>query len=259
VSVGAEGLNLVASVIARDELARYQPALVHHLSGWVDEVRVLDDCSTDGTYQALEALGPKVHVQHILGASAWDMFGEGAARQQALEWAMQARPTHVLHVDADEVIPDGKLLRRAILRNPDCDVFTLTMREIWKRDGIPWQERVDGQWGPRECPILWRVPDSARRTGELPDGYNIRPVKLASGREPEIVATLGAFGDAVRTGVDILHLGWSDPAERRPRYDRYMQIDGGEHHASEHLLSIIEPPELEPYPAHHGVLGSSTS
>jgi hypothetical protein len=251
-------LKLVASMICRDELDRYQPRLAEHLLSFCDEVRVLDDCSKDQTAYEIERLDPRVRVKAVMGMSTWDAWGEGVARQQLLDWTMEAKPTHVLAIDADEFVPRGTVLRKIVRCNPDAEVFSLRMVEIWKRDAVPWQMRVDGGWAPRDCPILWRVPPTCWQTGELPEGWEIPNRKLASGREPEIVAALGAFGDAIRTGLDVCHLGWSEPYERRPRYERYMELDGGDFHATEHLLSILTPPELEPYPAHPESLSTAS-
>ena len=241
-------MKLVASLLVRDELARYQPRLTEHLLTYVDEIRVLDDCSKDNTGAILDKLDWRVHVKTMMGSSVWDSHGEGAARQQLLDWTLAAKPTHVLAIDGDEFVPDGQKLREAIQRNPDSEAFTLTMREIWDRKDIPWHERVDGQWGPRECPVCWKVPAT------MGEGWSIRPLPMACGREPEIVSLLGQMGDAIRTGCDLVHLGWSNPSERRSRYDRYVKLDGGEHHASEHLASILEPPTLEAYPAYVDVV-----
>lgn len=252
--VAGSRLKLVASVITRNEQARYQPRLAQHLLSYCDEVRVLDDCSLDMTANEIEALDPRVHVRGIMGSSVWDLHGEGIARQQLLDWTMTAKPTHVLAIDADEFVPSGDILRKVIRRNPDAEVFTLRMVEVWKRDEIPWQIRTDGGWAPRDVPICWRVPPSAWQTGELPEGWSIRPERLACGREPEVVALLGQMGDAVKTDCDVCHLGWSNPDERRPRFERYMKIDGGRFHDDAHLQSILTPPDLESYPAYPEVL-----
>lgn len=243
-------MKLTASVIWRPgETARYQPALIHHLLGYVDEARVLYDGYPGLEAQQIAAI-PRTHVCSR-GPSLWKAFGEGHARQRLLEWTLEGDPTHILAVDADEFVPNGRQLRRIVERNPTVDVFALRMCEVWERHAVPWTIRVDGGWVPHWQPILWRVqtarPDDIG-SWEIPDR------QLASGRVPEMVALLGEIGEALPT-VDICHLGWSDPTERKARSDRYMAIDGGQFHDRRHLESILEvEPELEPYPAYPDVL-----
>jgi len=67
----------------------------------------------------------------------------------------------------------------------------------------------------------------------------IKNVALACGREPEIVRRYVARSRP--TGTQILHFGWANESLRRPRYERYVEADGGKYHRNSHLESIMFP------------------
>jgi glycosyltransferase involved in cell wall biosynthesis len=259
-------MRLLAAMIVRDELDRYLPEALDRLLDFCDEVVVFDDGSADrtGDWLAEYTLRKRRRIlQPRSSISVWDRLGEGAARQKLLDYvlAFQPAPDWALSIDADEIVSDGQALRSFLERHDPFEVpaaVSLTMREVWERethlhgylDEDPeeievWQVRVDGGWAPREVPVVWTPPHrklSSRERWEY--GWTIPNRRLACGREPECVRLL----DAVPSGVDLLHLGWSDPAEREARVERYMRIDGGRFHASEHLRSILgREPELKPY------------
>jgi glycosyltransferase involved in cell wall biosynthesis len=263
-------MRLLASMIVRNEADRYQPALAAHSLQYVDAIRLLDDGSTDETADLIQALDPE-RVQVMRNrTSRWDAEGEGAARQQLLEWSLAYGADWILGIDGDEVVPEGVALRERLEKtSPEVEVLSLRMVEVWDRRRIrpvtpawmseyaaphetadPWGIRVDGGWAPRDCGILWRPPPrsmSAEEAWRL--GWTIPDRRLACGRGPEIVRHL----NAIPSRCDILHLGWSNPAEREGRHRRYVEIDGGEFHASAHIRSIMEEPTLEPYPAPAGL------
>lgn len=229
-------MKLVASMIVRNELGRYLRPVVEHVLSWCDELRVLDDGSTDGTYEYLSEL-ERVAVKRLSGTT-WREH-EGMARQELLDWTLDGQPTHVLALDADEIVPDGRKVRET-LGESRAGVWTLRIVEVWQRDTFPWRIRVDGGWAPTHSPVLYRAPSSKRRHARP---WRIMRRELSSGREPMAVRTEFARGHAEELPYDLLHLGWSDPSTREARARRYQELDGGRFHAGEHLDSILWPPE----------------
>lgn len=224
-------MKLVAGLIVRNELSRYLEPCIGHLLEFVDEIRIVDDRSDDGTWEWLRRQD-RVEVAQTSGRF---FDHEGAARQELLEWTLAGDPTHVLAIDADEFVSDGRAIRR-ICEAPRGEVWTLSMLEIWKAFPECLCVRMDGGWRPGRSPILWRVPDNA------PD-LRIKNLALACGREPEYVRRLIQRDRVAHSGVDVLHFGWANELERQARYDRYVVHDGGKFHRSQHLGSIIWPDE----------------
>jgi hypothetical protein len=225
---------VAAMMVGPGELERYLPVTVPALLDFCDEVVIR--CEDPA---ALEYLGPLSGgwPLHVHRAEPGSFFAhEGRARQQLLEQTLSAGATHVLAVDADELVTDPAAVRAA------CDTdapgpWTLGMEEVWEACDDRLCVREDGGWRTHEVPCLWRVPP-------VEAGLRIADRALACGRVPETVDQVARAGTAVRTGSSLLHLGWANAGGRRARYERYAMHDGGRFHASAHLQSIMWPPGL---------------
>lgn len=220
--------RIVASMIVRNELNRYLPLAVEHLLTYVDEIRVLDDGSDDGTFEWLEE---RERVEVLRNPGPHFFAHEGRARQNLLEWTLAGRPNFVLAIDADEFVGNPDAVRQAAEEN--VPVAILKLVEAWKVDVGGISIRVDGHWGPRKCPILYMAP---RRTDR---GWSIPDRQLASGREP--ISVVRASRRAPVLDTEIFHFGWARVAERQARAERYFEHDGGKFHADRHLQSILWP------------------
>jgi len=220
-------VNLVASLIVRNERHRYLEPCIRHLQEFCDEIRVLDDASSDWTLEWLEGQD-KVAVMPSIASGFY--AHEGRTRQRLLDWTLQAHPTHVLAVDADEFVTDGQQLRAAADDGSPVGVWSLAMEEVWNADENGLSVRVDGGWRPHQCPILYAVG---------PRRLRILDRQLACGREP--ISVRANARRASDTGVSVLHFGWVNREQRQARYQRYVEADGGKFHASTHLRSIMFP------------------
>ncbi len=218
-------MRLVASMMVKDELSRYLPLAVGHLLTYVDEIRVLDDGSTDGTLRWLQ--GRKgVEVLTNPGPSFFEH--EGLARQNLFEWTLQGQPDYVLAIDADEFVINPEYLR--VAAEEKRDVYTLSLIEAWAISDRGIDFRVDGLWGPRKIPIFYSTPRQARN-------WKISAKQLACGREP--VQVIQRARRATPTGCTVVHFGWTNEAERVLRAQRYYDHDNGKFHQNRHLQSIL--------------------
>jgi glycosyltransferase involved in cell wall biosynthesis len=226
-------MRLVASMVVRNEMDRYLPRCIDELREFCDEIRVLDDGSTDGTSDYLRG----TTGVYVLDNGGPPYAEDKLAASRALhEWTLVAEPTFILAVDADEFVTDGIRLREVCAAAlAERAVLGLRMVEVWDRSGAmypgSWAARVDDRWRPHHVPIIYHVPeDSAPMAWD--DVY--------TGRVPRWVRE----APFVTTDIDILHLGWSNPAERRQRQFWHA----GDEHDPEHVESIARPPKLIPYP-----------
>lgn len=223
-------MNLTASLIVHNELNRYLPITIASLLTFCDEVCVLDDYSTDDTYDYLDTI-VGVSLARNRGPSLFEH--EGKARQALLDWTLKGDPTHILAIDADEIVSDGPAIRRAAQRPTRVGVWMLVMEEVWKTDDRGYALRQDGGWRAHPVSCLYRVDGAL---GEMRDNA------LACGRTPLGVERRSRR--ALSSGASILHLGWSNLSERERRYQRYVVHDGGQFHRSAHLESIMWPDEM---------------
>lgn len=234
-------MKLVCGMIVKNELGRYLPECIGHLLEFCDQIVVMDDGSTDRTGEWLDdnAHGwDRIRVHHVDPEDGFFAGHEGRKRQQLLIHTLNTQPDWVLNIDADEFVTDGKYVRDYIEQDPQArPVGTLDMEEVWKADKNWLQIRMDGGWRPHPVPCLW----SSKLSGMRGRALRIADKALACGREPESVRRY--FGRARPTGASILHFGWANEAGRRPRYERYVEADGGRFHRNAHLESIMLPDE----------------
>lgn len=225
-------MNLTASLVVRNEVSRYLEPCVEHLLGFCDTVVVLDDASDDGTREWLvEHHDERLHV--VLRSHPGLFVNESIVRQELLTATLAQSPSHVLAIDADEFVADGAALRAAV-EDDTCPGWTMSIEEIWnaRPDGIDVRE--DGGWRSHEVPFLWAVPRQARLESGL---WRISRRELACGRVPRAVYQLR--GSAHRSGVELLHFGWTDLDTRYARWKRYADRDRGRFHARSHIDSIL--------------------
>lgn len=231
--------RLVASMIVKNEMDRYLPLAVEHLLSYCDEIRVLDDGSSDGTYEWLLDRD-RVEVRRNTGPSFFEH--EGRARQELLDWTFAAEPDYVLAIDADEFVGDPYVIREAMASA--APVYLLTLVEAWKVSEETISIRVDGQWGPRKVPILYQLPlkpRGARQAAAFKQQWRILDRQLACGREP--VAVIKAAARAPLIETDVYHFGWARESARQERAERYFTHDQGRFHQQRHLQSILFPDE----------------
>lgn len=244
-------MRLVASMITKNEMDRYLPLAVSHLLTYVDEIRVLDDGSTDGTYEFLLDISG-VEVKRNPGPSFFEH--EGQARQNLLDFVLASGADYALGIDADEFVGDPSQIKD-VMESATLPVYLLSLVEAWKVDHGGISIRVDGHWGPRKVPMLYQLPQTAIRRGNN-RGWQIQNKKLACGREPIIVVRSSRQAPLLDT--QIFHFGWTRESARQARAERYFEHDGGKFHADRHLQSILWPDSkimLRGYPWPVGLRG----
>jgi hypothetical protein len=177
---------------------------------------------------------------------------EGRARQAALEWTMGSAPTHILAIDADEFVAEGHALRGRVEAHQH-GVVSLNMQEVWKADDHGLLIRQDGGWKEHGVACVFHVPPNVHTDRSIRRHWRINDRALACGRIPIWSTVRGNRGGNPVIG-DLLHFGWANEADRDARYQRYVEHDGGVHHAGSHLESIMWPDERvsltrRPWPA----------
>lgn len=229
-------MKLAAMMVVKDEVWRYLQPCLDHLLEFCDAVCILDDGSTD-EFREIDWAPP--NGVHILRQSESTFYQhEGNTRQTLLDWTMMASPTHVLAIDADEFVADGQALRQALGQPSPRGVWRLNMQEVWGASDDAIILRQDGGWKEHGIGIAFWVPPDHFTNRVLRRHWRIPDRALACGRVPITVAMNSnrTFEPPV---TDILHFGWACERDRQARYARYVEHDGGRHHAGSHLESIM--------------------
>lgn len=230
-------MHFVASVIVHNEADRYLRPFFDHLLTFVDEVRVLDDGSTDDFKEIGWYDDERIVIQR--NSSSQFFTHEGRARNALLRWTMEAKPTVVLAIDADEFVYDGQALRQAVGEPNPSGVWQLIMEEVWKADETVLEIRQDKGWKEHPVGVVYWVPRDYASNRHMKRNWTIPDRALACGRVPHMIGqNRGLRKDPI---TSLLHFGWACEADRDARYQRYVQHDGGAFHRNEHLESIMFP------------------
>ena len=223
--------RLIANMVARNEASEYLPEVLERLRNQVDVIVFTDDASTDDTVKVAEQ-----YVDHIMVMDEPTFcVHEGDLRQASWNFLeSSAAPVDgdwVLAIDADEFLYETKKSARELIQTQDYTIINVDFYHMWNETHF----RVDGGWRPHGSTRLfkWR-----------PGGI-FKSSKVACGSEPTFVASdLVYFRHLFMadSGLKMKHLSYIKDADKKKKYDRYTEIDGGKFHANSHINSIIDPP-----------------
>lgn len=138
------------------------PVSVPALLEWVDELVILDHASTDG---AVDGFGERVHIIREDEPTWFEM----SHRQRLLEAARVIGATHIVTVDADEIISSDAVPKiKDIIRSLAVgEVLQPTWAHAWR--GVR-NYRVDGTWTEKRASAAFR--DGPGLSWHDRDGYD---------------------------------------------------------------------------------------
>ena len=206
--------NIACMMRVKNEARWIQKSIesVKELCG--DRIYVMEDGSTDGTPELIEAAG--AHLVHSPYAGL--PLDERRDKQWLLEYVkQQCSPDWILMIDGDEALePNGtEKLRQVIRGNPRSDILALRVVNLW--DSFD-QARVDGVYGTMCRQSLFRpLPDFEFKSyyeGKL--GHN--HVGLHTSNAP-------FSQEAQPINVFLLHFGYVYKDDRIRKYRWITQLD----------------------------------
>lgn len=216
---------IYAQMIGRNESSRYLVEVLERLSGQVDKIIFTDDCSDDDTaevasrYAEVFKTDKPTFAKHEgqLRAFAWGNLSKFA---KIGDW--------VIAIDCDEKlfhIEDQSI--RDVLNSSPFDVVNVRFYHMWNET----QYRVDKLWTPNNSTRIFRFMENG--------GFYNR--KLACGSEPTyIVDFMRARNYWVNSGLVMQHLGYVRDEDKKMKFERYSNLDGGQFHQLEHINSIVD-------------------
>jgi len=219
-------VKLVTAILAKNEADHYLRRVLARCLEFSDKVLVLDDRSTDGTAQVAKEMGCQVRGRSVLAGDAWGK--ESLARQELWNWAAEeAGDGWVLFNDADMLL-QGDV--RSLCYSWEASAFAFILYDVWSEDET--QYRCDGFWQAHLTPRPWLVKPKA----VLGDAKPVFSRDIHCGHLPQN-ANLGACLVAPPDTYYWLHLGWATAANRKVKYERYMEVS--------HLLTDFEKAHVQ--------------
>lgn len=222
-------MELIATMIGKNEGGRYLGEVLKHLSGIVDRIIFTDDGSDDNTCKvAVEAGASVIRLSDSI-------FEEDESSLRQIAWehlCIYAKPGDwVLSIDADEKLYGAENLKQ-ILSQITESVVMVRFFHMWNEQ----QYRVDKAWKPDHQPRLFKFHKEG----------NMMRRALACGQYPTYVTQMVRDGKVTDLGLEMQHLGYVKDSDKIAKFEKYMRLDGGKYHSLRHLESIVdEDPTLK--------------
>jgi len=221
-------MSLAVITMVKDEASRYLPSALAAWKEFADEIIALDDHSSDGTREMLEAAGATVHENPL--RTAWG--AEAGPRSCLFDRALESGCEWLLWLDADMVpARDPRTLFQ-----PSADGVAFPLFDLWGASVY----RSDAMWSAHKSARVWAV----RNPG--PGKYVWLERGLHCGHLPlnlelnHVVCAPMSFS--------LLHYGYVDPQDRVEKCEQYLN-EKGKLNVREilHAQSIIDDaPRVQP-------------
>jgi hypothetical protein len=139
---------------------------------WCDELLVLNHASTDGTAAICMQLFGEYAGRFQYRTEQDPVWSEMDHRQRLLVWARERGATHIVMVDADEILTGNLIgqVRTLIERIPKTQMFTMQLPWICIRNSYNFQI-ISGMWAEQNVSMCFEDRFQAAGWAPQPDGY----------------------------------------------------------------------------------------
>ena len=235
-------MSLLVCTLCKDEMGRYLTDVVPIWQDFADDILVVDDGSTDGSYEYLMEQGCDVRRNY-----GEPMFGhEGDIRNYLWQLATQQPHDWLLWLDTDMYPASNPRRFMPMLEESHVNAAFFHYVDLWG-DGV---YREDNWWYAHLRPRCWGV----RNPG--PNDYKVQDRGWHSGHIP-IEAIKKPFATFPAT-CSLMHLAYATEEGRYRQHDKYRSLYDAGHLTQvewEHAQTIIDSDpnlkELEFEPEYH--------
>lgn len=229
-------MSVVVASLVRDEMTRFLPRALAAWDTFASHIAILDDNSTDGSYEFAKEFGAITRRRDPSAAKAWG--AEGAARRELFEfaWDVARVDDHILVLDADMTPARDP---RAFC-TPEVDGVWFVLYDLW--DVAPLRFRADRFWRGHHVPRLWSV----RKTKERPKAWEWHADRIHVGHFPSNLPLMSNLAYAP-PDHGLLHFAYAAPELREEKYVRYASVAADlTDFERAHAISILDDaPSLE--------------
>jgi glycosyltransferase involved in cell wall biosynthesis len=211
--------KVVGMMRVKDEI-RWIQRVIDSMRSICSEVVVLDDHSTDGTFELLQSLSPFVTVVE----NPYHGLDEARDKDFLLRIVVGLSPDWVLAIDGDEELePRAEAKIEHFLqrhgRDPEVAVFAFKVCYLWDS---PEMVRVDGVYENFYRPSMFRITGQPvsrlhfNQTGG-PGGHNLHCSNFPQGLK----------GGILNVAVRLKHYGYLAKEDRQRKFEYYNRVDPG--------------------------------
>lgn len=227
--------RIVLQMTVHNECNKYLERCLASVKDLVDYYVIVDDASTDGTVELLEAL--LQGLPHTIIKNEVSMFHEEyKLRKKLWDEAIRHDPGWIMSLDADEVLQEnGTELIRQLIKNNEIDGYSFKYYDMWNENEYREDEFWHSHWGFR--PYLMRyiggIEYSFKQTNQHCGSF---PINYYQFKHANVL-------------VKIKHFGWASEESRKQKYERYMRLDpdGKYGHIEQYESILDEKPNLKPF------------
>lgn len=204
--------KLTLMMLVKNEADRYLKQTLDSASEYVDEIVILDDNSTDDTYEICKSYPKVVRIERVQGVDF--ATNESAPRRQLFDMTCETNPDWIISLDADEIMENRfKREIRTLIDNPGGNYwFGIVFHHFWHSIT---HYRVDKLWAPCAGPRIFRFIPGYE--------YTWQQSRLHCGSLPNNI-----FSNFTGKNTDyrVKHYGYAGSPERtRQKYDWYIERD----------------------------------
>jgi len=228
---GVSIMRVVAMMAIYNEASRYLRRVLKHLFTLVDQVIVLDDCSTDEGPEICREFS-KIHVFRPFNHRTEYQESDRWARlfQETAKW----QPDWILATAADQILDTSPKDFHILLSKEDISCYCFSVYDMWTETHY----REDEYWKSHKmCFARLMRFDPNRQYSYLEKSLHSQILPLQ-------------IGPCVRSDIRIKHLGFIRPEDRIERYRRNKEWPSKEFVWSDRSLRFREQIEsmLDPEP-----------
>lgn len=230
--------KLTLMLLVKNEAERYLKPMLDSASSYVDEMVILDDNSTDDTFEICSGYSKVTRIERVKNAS----FSEDESVPRITLWEMtkETNPEWILALDADEIMED-RFIRDLpqLLSHPTSNWYSFIFFNFWSSST---HYRTDKLWGPNPGVTSIRM---IKYDPNYP--YTWRQSRLHCGSVP---SNIFQKQTGLKTPYRVKHYGYAGPREDHERkYNFYIERDpDSELCPRSHYDSILDlSPGLAPW------------
>ena len=123
--------KITLSMIVKNEEGRYLEDVLKHAIKYVDDVLIIDDCSTDNTVEICKDILKNIPHKIIVNSKSLFHIEHKLRRLQWRE-TLKMNPDWIFFLDADEIFENEMISKsRELIKDKTVDIYNFRLYDMW--------------------------------------------------------------------------------------------------------------------------------